>query len=307
MWRVEDVKIDVQKSWDDTTITTINLMDTLEQVTATKRKTTDEDFYWLQAEFNVNTAGFGEKTLTPYFVRPCIDAGFNLVAHGFDAQRGNTMRYRCNRGWYHKKSVPLDPKKVQENVITKTFRPFCGEDNSCKLGFQVLWNPEKNRWCIPKQQQAGSRQHTGHTNREPHECRMYLKDLGKDAIQLIIDGLNSSIRPDQISSLINFTNNHRLNENQIRNLRKKLRDSTVIRLDVIEQMTKGLDIDATYRLTPADRLMSLLETSPHYSYTVLYANYESDELKVYKRDKPVGGHATTLLLENPSEIYTDSI
>jgi hypothetical protein len=213
IWRVKDVKIDVQTSWEDTTTTTIKLMGTLEQVTAMKRKTTDEDFYWLPAEFNESTAGFREKTLTPYFIRPCIDAGFNLVAHGFDVKRGNTMRYRCNCGRYHKKSVPLDPKKVQENVITKTFRPFHGEDNSCKFGFQVLWNPEKNRWCIPKQQ-AGSRQHTGHTQREPHECRMYLKDLGKDAIQLIIDGLNldSSIRPAQISSLINSTNNHRLNE-----------------------------------------------------------------------------------------------
>jgi hypothetical protein len=37
-WRVKDVNIDVQHSWEDTTLTTINLMDTLEQVTAMKKE-----------------------------------------------------------------------------------------------------------------------------------------------------------------------------------------------------------------------------------------------------------------------------
>ena len=303
-WRVDVVNIEVQTSWQDTSLITINLMDTLEQVNAIKRKTTDDDFYWLPVEFNTNTDDFREKKLTPYFVRACIEAGFNLVAHGYDSKRTNSMRYRCNRGRFHKQSTPKDPEKVQDR-ITRTFRPIRGEDDNCKFGFQILWNQHKSRWCIPREQ-AGSRQHTGHTQREPHECRMYLKDLGQEAIQLIIDGLNSSIRPAQVTTLINATNKHQLNDQQIRNLRKKMRDSTVIRIDIIEQMTRGRNIDGTYTPTPADRLMSLLETSAQYSYTVLYANYDSDELKVYKRDKSIAGVANTTLVENPGQVYTDS-
>ena len=271
-WTSRHVFINVQKSWNDKDLMEINLMSTIGTRKAAKRKTSDEDFLWLPEAYSVNTAQFREKTLIPLFVRSCVDAGFNLVAKGWKEKR-QALVFICNRGRTHKQN---DSKEARDDLISRTCRPIRGEDETCKFTFKINWNASKQRWCIPKEQ-AGCRDHCGHTHREPHECRMYAKDYGTDALDLILDGLNSAIRPSLVSSLIGTREGHAIDPSQVRYLKKKMREATEIRLDVIEEMANGsAHLDPAYQPTPADRLLSTLESDPKYSYTVLYGQYCSN-------------------------------
>ena len=73
-------------------------------------------------------------------------------------------------------------------------------------------------------------------------------------------------------------------------------------MDVIEDMANGRENpDPTYTPTAADRLLSNLESDPKYTYTVLYGQYDSDELKVYHRTKDGEGKVSTVR-ENPRSI-----
>lgn len=265
---------------------TIDLMDTVGQRSAVKRKLLPEDIYWLPPKFCANNADFREKVLTPYFVLPCTEAGFNLVARGWQHEH-NFVKYMCSRCRYHTEKPPKDPAKVKPETVTRTARPIKQEDATCKFLFKVYWNPDHKRWYIPKEQ-AGCREHTGHTKREPHECRLYLKHLGKDAVELAIDTLKSAIRPSQVADLLSARCGHLLDDKQIRSLKVQMRKSTVVRMDIVEDIVQGKHFDSAYEPTPADRLLAGLESNPKYSFTVLYAQHDSEELKVYHRDKDTG-------------------
>ena len=93
-WCTQDVFLNVQTSIDDSTLHNINLMDTVEKRKAVKRKTNDDDNYWLP--FHENTAKFRDETLIPFFVQPCIAAGFNLIAKGWEEQH-QFLHFACNR------------------------------------------------------------------------------------------------------------------------------------------------------------------------------------------------------------------
>ena len=81
-----------------------------------------------------------------------------------------------------------------------------------------------------------------------------------------------------------------------------MRDATHIRMDVIKEMAKCRENpDSSYEPTAADRLLSNLESDPKYTYTVLYGQYDSDELKVYCRTKDNDGKVSTQL-KNPRNI-----
>ena len=93
-----------------------------------------------------------------------------------------------------------------------------------------------------------------------------------------------------------------MNPQQIRHIQKKLRDATEIRLDVIQELANGTATsDPSYEPTPADRLLSMLESDPKYTYTVLYGQYDSDELKIYRRTKDEEGKVNTVN-ENPDTL-----
>ena len=302
-WTTDYVSLKVMTSLNDPTLIEINLMDTVAKRKAAKRKTTDDDFFWLP--FTENTASYREKTLVPYFTRTCVEAGFNLISKGWD-HRHNFVHLVCNRG-RHAKSTGESAEEAPTGSVFRTCRPIRGEDDTCKFGFKVFWNETHKRWCIPKEQ-SGCKDHNGHTHREPHECRMYAKDYGEDAMQLVIDSLQSAIRPSLIASLIDTREGHHINPKQIRHMKKKLRDTTVIRLDVIEELANnGAASDPTYQPTPADRLLSELESNPKYTYTVLYGQYESDELKIYRRSKDGDGNVDTVLEDPDTMSQNDEV
>ena len=294
-------------SLQDPTLMEINLMDTVAKRKAAKRKTTEDDFYWLP--FTENTAPYREKTLVPYFTRPCVDAGFNLISKGWD-HRHNFVNLVCNRGRHAKTNGESEDEPSTEaptGSVFRTCRPIRGEDDTCKFGFKVLWNENHNRWCIPKEQ-AGCKDHNGHTHREPHECRMYAKDYGEDAMKLVIDSLQSAIRPSLIASLIDTREGHHINPKQIRHMKKKMRDTTVIRLDMIKELANNeAPSDPAYKPTPADRLLSELESNPKYTYTVLYGQYDSDELKIYRRSKDGNGDVNTVLEDADTMSQNDEV
>ena len=100
-WTTDYVSLKVMTSLQDPTLMEINLMDTVAKRKAAKRKTTEDDFYWLP--FTENTAPYREKTLVPYFTRPCVDAGFNLISKGWD-HRHNFVNLVCNRGRHAKRN-----------------------------------------------------------------------------------------------------------------------------------------------------------------------------------------------------------
>ncbi len=284
-WLSDEVFISVQTSWDDPTPVEVNLMDTLEQVQAVKRATDYDDHYWLPAMFNQNSREFRERIVIPYFVRPCLSGGFNLMSKGWEGSH-SCIRFVCNRGKHYRRKPP-EAGKVPTDRISRTCRPIRGETETCKFSFKVWWDGDLNRWYFPKAQ-AGCKHHTGHTHREPHECRLLAKDYGEDVIQTIIDALQSSIRPAQIQALISTQTGHGMDRKQIAHLKKQIRESTEINMAVIESIAGNGPIVGEYQPTPADRLLSELETSPKYSYTLLYAQYDTDELKVYRRDKRDG-------------------
>ncbi len=284
-WVSDEVLIKVQTSWEDTTETTVNLMNTIGVVQAIKRTTTNDDFYWLPQNFSRNDTAFRQNVLIPYFVKPCVDGGFNLMSKGWEKQ-GSLIKFVCNRGRHHKGSAARTPSS-KPDVVTKTCRPIRGETDRCTFGFKVYWKEENHRWCFPKQQ-AGCKEHTGHTHREPHECRLYTKDYGEDALQTILDALSSLIRPSQIVELINAQTGHTMSNNQIVKLKQKFRETTEIRMDAIEAILGGGPMPVIENPTPADQLLSELESNGMYSYTLLYSQWDSDELTIYRRDKAHG-------------------
>ena len=77
-WTTDYVSLKVMTSLNDPTLIDINLMDIVAKQKAAKRKTTDDDFFWLP--FTENTAPYREKTLVPHFTRACVKAGFNLIS-----------------------------------------------------------------------------------------------------------------------------------------------------------------------------------------------------------------------------------
>jgi hypothetical protein len=168
------------------------------------------------------------------------------------------------------------------------------EERTCKFAFQVRWHAQRQHWCIPKTQ-AGNHHHCGHVKRDANECRLFLKDYGNKNLEKVKDQLQVGIRPTQIAALAKLEFGHAMNEDQIRGLRSKLRDSTCIRLSVIDQLAGRAEEthDPAYKPTSADRLIANLEKDNRFSYTAIYGHHDSNLLKVYKRRGIKGRLATT--------------
>ena len=113
-------------------------------------------------------------------------------------------------------------------------------------------------------------------------------------MQVAVDALKSLTRPTQVTSFINTRSGIRLDPKQINHMKKKMKEATQIRLDVIEEIAGGNEVpDPTCQPTPADRLLSALEGDPRCSCTVSHGNHESDELKVHRRQNKPGSKSST--------------
>ena len=281
-WCSGPIVVKVQKTLVNEELVDVDLTETIGKIAYRKRNATDEDFYWLPATFNLNTDHFRKFELSSYFVNACIEAGFNIIMKGYEKSRMRS-RFVCNRGRFHKQYGQKDPDKKSHDK--RTFRPIDdGDECTCKFSFQVVWNEKHERWCLPKEQ-AGCPDHNGHPEREPNECRMFAKDYSKEAIDTVTDCLKVGIRPNQISALMHQKEGHMMDEAQIRHMRSQLRDATVINLESIRSLLTGRASMAHSHITSADRLIANLEKDCRYSYTALYAQQESELLKVYRLGK----------------------
>jgi hypothetical protein len=116
--------VQVQRSWTDTELVETNVISTIAQAKARKRKTTDDDFYWLPKRFSTNTEPFRTDELAPYFVRPAVECGFNLIMKGYEdikvkagsPQEGGVVKFMCNRGRKHKDKTPKDTEKAPNHT-----------------------------------------------------------------------------------------------------------------------------------------------------------------------------------------------
>ena len=97
-WQPKSVMIPVTESFDSPTIISVDIVSTIGIRKAAKRKTTNDDFYWLPPESNRNEEEFRLKTLNPYFINAAIEAGFNLMAKGLAHIMGIHPLCRTKRG-----------------------------------------------------------------------------------------------------------------------------------------------------------------------------------------------------------------
>ena len=137
----EHVFLKVQTSIDDSTLYEINLMDTVGKRKAVKRpQTNDNDNYWLP--FHENTVKFRDETLIPYFVQPCLAAGFNLIAKGWE-EKHQFIHFVCNRSRAAKSkekdlAMEQDPSSKKTKPVRRTCRPIWGENGHLQVQLQSL-------------------------------------------------------------------------------------------------------------------------------------------------------------------------
>ncbi len=105
-------------------------MDTVGKRKAVKRKTNADDNYWLP--FHENTIKFGDETLIPYFTKPCLAAGFNLMAKGWE-EKHQFLHFVCNRSRAANSKQKEDPdiqhqaSSKKKKAVRRTCRPIRGK------------------------------------------------------------------------------------------------------------------------------------------------------------------------------------
>ena len=97
-WESKVINITVMESFNSDKTIVKNICDTIGKKGRPKLRATEDDHYWLPPEFNQNTAEFRKTVLVPYFVRACVEAGFNVISKG---RENDKVRLFCNRGRAH--------------------------------------------------------------------------------------------------------------------------------------------------------------------------------------------------------------
>ena len=301
VWESGPILLKVAESLQNDTIITINLTPTIGQVRQPHANHLFHDqFYWLSKDYCLNDPEYRTKIIVPLFVQACAKAGFNICSKGWEG-RSNCLKFMCIRGRKHK------PENRTSDRLFKTLRPMDGEEETCKFGFSVWWDPVHNRWKVAKKQ-AGCACHNGHIQLKHNELKLNLKNQGKDNVERAIKHIESEISAAATAAYIQEESGFGCDPKAISSFRRQRQlKSYQINLQEVFRMNDSDPPTAShhdYHPTAADRLLADLEADPSYSYVLMFGEYNTDLLTIRKRSKRSNG-AIDVEDVNPSSLEDD--
>ena len=269
-WTATEVMLQVATSLTDDTPVPIDLTETL--ISKGKHCQSNQcNVYWLPKEFLVNTKEFRTTTLLPYFARACQAAGFNVLSKGYDKDR-YYCRIVCQRGLFARNSRGSG---TDEGIQThRSQRPFAGEHKKCPFDFKVYWSNRSQRWYLPMCGN-GDPKHDGHLRRAPETVRVLMKNTPIDERQIAQDILSQFGACTTTIAVLRKRTGLSVSKDQMKHLQRKLRDATqTAQLSAIAEVPEAIQNNLV--VTPADKLLSKLDSDPLASYVALYGVQNSN-------------------------------
>ena len=145
----------------------------------------------------------------------------------------------------------------------------------------------------------GSCEHTGHVQLTSNQVRVHSKNVGMDDIELSQHALGKQIHASAVQSLVYKRTGLDLKQHQYRYINKKaLKESMQISLN----QNRGNGSNPDYVMTAADRLLCNIEACPHTSYSILFADYETDQLTIRKKRKNKKGVTEEVIEDMADEV-----
>ena len=198
-WATNQFPVNIATSYSDDTPKQIDIMITLGHKTRQPKKTKqkrDSPKYWLPSKFNQNTDEFRKEYVVPYFSNAALDAGFGLVARGWQDDR-NYLKLQCERGRHyesekrneHEKEIEQSSQSkdtISKAKVATTKRAVKGEEDKCPFYFNVWWDEECQRWYLPLKQ-LGCSEHKGHMQRSVDIAPARSTNLTQEEQKLIFD------------------------------------------------------------------------------------------------------------------------
>ena len=206
----------------------------------------------------------------------CAKAGFTAASRTSGSVRVDSFATTiiCSRGTVSNPSANNNRK-----YRTHTKRPHSKEE-SCKFCFFFHQSTEPQtagRYFIYRYG-AGCKDHHNHCHLLPQHVRVSIDTIPKDEIERAMDALRMNINVRSIQAMISKQVGLNLNVNQIRSLRKQL-----------------LDVSVLEPGTPAERLLSMVESNDNIIYRVYTGSIDDqDRITLYApRKKSVTKQKTT--------------
>ena len=318
-WVSTDIPLAVATSIDNDDPMVINLAETLGKGKNVNKGLVPQDACWLPQKFNKNTKQFRTSVLAPFFVLASKESGFLVAMKGWEPKK-NYATFFCVRGRHYQKNPPknqavdeaadetvepppeapeLEPPAIPvvnsgAPAAVKSQRPVKGVHTKCNFRFNVYWDPTSSRWFLPKEQR-GNANHCGHGQTPSELLRVRAKTTGLDAIELAQQALSAQIRAASVQALLRERTGIELETSQIRHINRKAVNES-LRLNMAETGHPGGD-DPDYHPTAADRLLLNLDNCPTASYVVIFADCETDSLRIRARSKNSDGDASVTDLD----------
>ena len=181
-WDCERMDIAVATSLTNHTPEYINFTETIGHRTCVPRadKRDDNNCYWLNHEWRVNTSGIRANVIIPYFVGCANEAGFRIngdwesknnviVFHCIRGRKNNTHKNKeaptkqivkqklkkpdaapVNRNKKSQRAPKLSQKESEDPEVEEESEE--ADRHTCKMTFRVPWDERRRRWFVPKLQ-----------------------------------------------------------------------------------------------------------------------------------------------------------
>ena len=284
-WITPDIPFNVCTSLDDDTLQNINLSDTIGKArTFNQRKTrvNDENVYFLPKDYNSSEKDHRSDFILPLFSKPCQLAGFRLITKGWEWDN-NCIVFTCSRCKHS--TNPIFHSKPKKKTPHQTEKPV-GDQPSCPFLFRVYWSPLNQRWYLPHKQ-AGNLLHLGHHKRDPDEIRMWSNSLDSETKDIIAIAAKMRMRPQTIARFIYELRGIELEPYQLHYMCKKIDfKDLVVNRDVAFDLSPSA---AMKNMSPVDWLLHAIEARPDYSYVCIFADYDTEDLKISLRQRHKDG------------------
>lgn len=288
-WSAGPIYISIATSLNDDTAIQLDLSETIGHSRKKPRNPSNLNCYWLPSHLNKSTEDFRHDHIHPIFVQACYKAGFNI--HGHWVKDDGCIQFSCAQSKFHKEEQNREqnakkPRKVKNELKDpvernkKTSRPMKEIEGhtTCTFSFRVHWDKKKERWFVPHQQ-SGSLSHCGHSHFDPNFLRIQTRHgLSQAEQNLASDCFQTQNSTTATTNLLNLRNNIGLEWHQLQYLKNRKKNDLVI-----QGMDPDDDVDV--EISAADRVLALLKSKPHVSFTALTAEMNSGLITLKKRKK----------------------
>lgn len=273
-WKVETILVEVASSKNDCTGTATELFNFAQTIGKCRRGQKSVLFppkkVYLPAKYNQNNEEYREKIIAPIFSRSCANAGCEVHLRGYEEKNNFKLRFQCARGRIYTERTQQIPKQNEKVRKTKTHRPLTKEER-CPFEFAIFWDSKLSLWYFFLEG-PGCAIHKGHCRKKLEEVRQLANNVPEDEMDIAKDLLSQHVPSMAIRSLVETRTGIQLSADQLRKVRTKLRDVSLLTGASSQNHTS----------TAADRLLNNLQESSTMSFVALFADYESNLMTVPK-------------------------